>query len=55
MCIRYSAKLNSTNAKTMCDAMDKCSMTRAHGMVNIELCRTYTVASLNCCSAPWKM
>jgi len=39
----------------MCDAMDKCSMTRVHGMVNKVLCSTCTVVSLACSSTPWKM
>jgi len=36
----------------MREAMDKCSMTRAHGKVNKELCSNFTVVWLNCSSAP---
>jgi len=52
MCIRYRVELYSTKAKIMHDAMDKCSMTRAHGMVNKELCNTFAVVWLNCNRVP---
>jgi len=43
MSIRYGVELHSTNAQIMRDAMDKCPMSRPHGVVNKELCSTFTV------------